>query len=279
MEQVVTISSGAVHYWTYGQPTKPCIVMIHGFTGDHYGFQKIIPFLEQDYRIIVPDLPGSGISSLQGRENWTIDGLASLANEFVKSLALPTLPIIFGHSMGGLVVASMVHQAPALYSKVILLSPVPSKVGLFDSRFIGAKLGELQYWVGHRIPVLGPKLVKSSWLTHQIAGMLITTKNHQLVDFTHEQMLNNLRYISSLEYYYQLERDINKRGALDYAAALSAKPLLVINGDTDRVVPLKKLEPFITASHAEFMLIEGVGHDAHYERPGEVAAAVKEFLQ
>lgn len=251
--------------------------MIHGFTGDHNGFQKLLPLLA-DYTLVIPDLPGCGQSSLPAEKDWSIDRLAALANEFVKTLQLPEPPVIFGHSMGGLVVASMVHQAPELYSHdVILLSPVPRKVTPFnDTRFIGAKLGELQYLVGYGVPVIGPKIVKSKALTKQIADLLTTDLAYR--DFTREQMWENLKWISSLKYYYFLERDINKHGAIDYAGELAKKRLLVINGDIDRVVPLDYLEPFIRATNAEFVLINGVGHDAHYEKAPEVTDAVKAFL-
>ena len=279
MEKALKISSGDVHYWTHGDPSKPTLVMIHGFTGDHYGFQKLIPLLEADYFIITPDLPGSGISTLQPQSQWAIDPLAKLANEFVANLQLEKPPIILGHSMGGLVVSSMVHQAPDLFAnKVILLSPVPTKIRWLDSRKIGALMGEFQYFIGHKLPVVGPVIIKSKWLTTLIANILITTKHKSTVEFTHQQMQNNLNFISSIKYYYMLTKDINRRGSLDYATTLAQKDTLVINGDIDRVVPLSELEKLIKASGAQLTLIEGVGHDIHYEKPAEAARAIKTFL-
>ena len=279
MEKALKISSGDVHYWTHGDPSKPTLVMIHGFTGDHYGFQKLIPLLEADYFIITPDLPGSGISTLQPQSQWAIDPLAKLTNEFVANLQLKQPPIILGHSMGGLVVSSMVHQAPDLFAnKVILLSPVPTKIRWLDSRKIGALMGEFQYFIGHKLPVIGPAIIKSKWLTTLIANILITTQHKPTVEFTHQQMQNNLNFISSVKYYYMLTKDINRRGSLDYATTLAQKDTLVINGDIDRVVPLSELEKLVKASGAQLTLIEGVGHDIHYEKPAEAARAIKTFL-
>lgn len=277
MEQQITIGQNTVHYWTHHTGKKPVIVMIHGFTGDHTGFQNIVPLLT-DFQLIIPDLPGCGSSSLPAQDSWSIDGIAQLANQFVAALNLPTPPIIFGHSMGGLVVASMVHQAPQLYAnEVVLLSPVPSKITWRDSRFVGAKLGELQYLVGHAVPVVGPAIIKSQWLTTMIADILTTDRRYK--QFTREQMLANLTKISSLHFYYLLQRSINRRGAIDYADSLAKKRLLVINGDIDPVVPLPRLEPLVRHTNAAFTLINGVGHDAHYERAPEVAQSMTTFLQ
>lgn len=276
-EHTVSIDGSTVHYWTYNPSKKPTIVMIHGFTGDHHGFQKIIPLLP-DFRIIVPDLPGSGKSSITPKD-WSVDAIARLANDFVKALDFKVPPYIFGHSMGGLVVASMIGQAPHLYhDKALLLSPVPSKVRLRDKRIVGAKLGELQYLIGHAVPVLGPKLVKSKWLTKRIANLLITTKDPNVIQFTYEQMWENLTRISSIKLYYVLERDINKRGAIDYAKELANKQLLIIGGSVDNVVPPKLLNELIKATNATYAYIDGVGHDAHYERAREVAEHVQRFL-
>lgn len=278
-EHTLAINGSTVHYWVYNPGKKQSIVMVHGFTGDHHGFQKIIPYLP-NYTLIVPDLPGSGKSSITPKD-WSIDGIARLTNSFVKALKLGTAPYIFGHSMGGLVVASMVSQAPQLYhKKVSLLSPVPSRVRFFDSRWLGARLGELQYWVGSYVPVLGPKIVKSAWLTKRIASLLITTNDPSIIAFTKQQMLNNLTRIQSIKLYFALERDINRRGACDYLTELNKKEVLVIGGDKDNVVPPRYLNKFITglADPVPIYLI-GVGHDAHYERAQEVAETIDWFIQ
>lgn len=253
--------------------------MIHGFTGDHHGFQKLIPLLKNNYFIITPDLPGSGMSALQPETQWNINALAKLANEFVAALQLPKKPIIFGHSMGGLVVASMISQYPSLFAqKAVLLSPVPAKIKFLDSRWLGAILSDTQYFIGHTAPYIGPRLIKSKWLTKRIANLLITTDDKAIIQFTKQQMLNNLNYISSIKYYACLSKDINRRGAIDYADALSKKDLLIISGDSDRVVPLPKLKQLVVASKAHLVLIEGVGHDIHYEQAPQAAQAMTNFL-
>src|SRR6476620_1339197 len=149
-----------VSYWTYNDSKKPTCVFIHGFTGSHEGFQYIIPELSK-YKIIVPDLPGFGESKL-GLENFTIDELANRVNQFVQDLKLSEPPFVIGHSMGGLVVASMLAQAPELFNeRAVLVSPVATKVNYLDSRKIGEFLGRLQFYLGKTVPGAGPQLVKS----------------------------------------------------------------------------------------------------------------------
>jgi pimeloyl-ACP methyl ester carboxylesterase len=254
-------------------------VFIHGFTGSHEGFQYIIPELK-DFHIIVPDLPGFGESKL-GLDEFTIDELAKKVNDFVRSLKLAEPPYIMGHSMGGLVVASMIAQNPELFhQKAILVSPVATKVNYLDSRKIGELLGRLQFFLGKTVPGAGPRLVTSRVISRISTAIILTANQPKLKKQIREHHFKNLDYISSIDFYYQLHVNINKKGAVDYAPKINEKfEVLIITGNKDNVTPLateKKLDHALKKSRLH--IIEGVGHLLHYERPIEVAAAINAFL-
>lgn len=251
--------------------------MIHGFTGSHEGFQYIEPKLT-DYHLIVPDLPGFGVSTI-GRKDWSIDGIAKLLNQFVAKLQLDQPPHLLGHSMGGLVVAAMIDQSPELYDRVILVSPVPTAIAARDSRRFGASLGSLQYAIGHRLKYFGPRLVKSRTISKFATKLMITTADSKLAHDIESHHYRNLEYLSNIEFYSQLHKDINRQGAIDYAKALSQKTCLLITGDNDIVTPIveqRKLAVAIKPANLE--IIPGVGHLAHYETPEKIASAIKAFL-
>lgn len=269
-----------VHYWTYHNDAPTTMVLIHGFTGSHEGFQYIIPLLP-NIRFIVPDLPGFGISDLMPREQWTIDALAGLANEFVEALHLTTPPTILGHSMGGLVVSSMISQAPDLYARdVVLISPVPTPIRANDARRGGAVLGALQYKLGARGGKIGEKFVKSHTISRGLTWMLLHTTDKELRREIYGHHFKNLDYISSIEFYSKLYTDINRHGAIDYTSALRAKRVLLLAGDKDTVAPLKQMMRLVDAIHpATFTIIKDVGHLIHYERADEAAQAITTFLR
>jgi len=268
-----------VAYWTYHEKTKPVCLFIHGFTGSHEGFQYIIPLLS-DFHVIVPDLPGFGESKL-GLDTFTIDELASRVNTFVRDLDLPVPPYVVGHSMGGLVVASMLAQAPELFDeKAVLVSPVATKVNYLDSRKIGEFLGRLQFFLGKTIPGAGPKLVKSRLISRISTAIILTANQPKLKKQIREHHFKNLDYISSIDFYYQLHVNINKKGAVDYAPQLNEKfKILIVTGDKDNVTPLATQKKLAAAlNDSSLHIIKGVGHLLHYERPTEVAEAVHAFL-
>ncbi len=267
-----------VAYWQYHDPKKPTCIFIHGFTGSHEGFQYIIPEL-RNYRIIVPDLPGFGETKL-GLDTFTIDELAARVNQFVRDLKLKEPAYIMGHSMGGLVVASMLAQAPELFNrKAILVSPVATKVNYLDSRKIGEFLGRLQFFLGKTVPGAGPRLVKSRLISRVSTAIILTANQPKLKKQIREHHFKNLDYISSIDFYYQLHVNINKKGSVDYAPKINRKfKVLIITGDKDNVTPLTTEKKLHASLHnSELHIIKGVGHLLHYERPTEVAAAVDAF--
>jgi len=270
---------GTVQYWTYHDDAPTTMVLIHGFTGSHEGFQYIIPLMP-DIRFIVPDLPGFGQSDLMPRDQWTIDALAALANEFVEKLGLAMAPHILGHSMGGLVVSSMVSQAPTLYDHdMVLISPVPTPIRANDARRGGAILGALQYQLGHRTGRVGDKFVKSRTISRGLTWTLLHTTDKELRKEIYDHHFKNLDYISSIEFYSKLYTDINRHGSIDYTPALRDKRILLLAGDKDTVAPLREVKKFATAIHPDmFTIIEGVGHLIHYERAEEAARAISKFL-
>ncbi|MBP9667979.1 alpha/beta hydrolase [Candidatus Saccharibacteria bacterium] len=271
------IDNYRINYWTYGNPKKQPVLFVHGFTGSNEGFQYIVPQLQHDFYLIVPDLPGFGASEL-GSDTWGIDEIARRANEFAKSLKLPHKPHVVAHSMGGVVAASMLSQNPHLYQKkAVFISPHVQPVkGL---RVVGAALQTLQYSLGTIIPVLGPKFVKSRLYSRIATKLIMTTKKKTLKKAIYRHHFRNLEFISSIGFYYNLHREIIKTGALRYANALRNFRVLIVTGNKDAVTPLATQKRFQTALAATLKVIPGVGHLLHYEKPTEVAAALREFLQ
>lgn len=269
---------GGIRYWTSHETAKKTAVFIHGFTGSHEGFQYIIPKLPW-LHCIVPDVPGFGESELHA-DHQSIDAIALKLNQFVSSLKLKEPPVLISHSMGTLVAASMLEQAPELYDKkTVFISPVATRVGFFDKRKLGELVGRWQYFIGMKVPVAGPKLVKSRLLSRLATKLLLSTKNAELRKAIYGHHFKNLNFISSIELYYRLHREINKRGVADHADSLRTFEAKIIAGDKDAVAPLAGSKHLSELVNASLHTIPGAGHLAHYESPEAIAAALTRFLR
>lgn len=267
-----------VVFWTHHRDKKPVLVLVHGFTGSHKGFQYLVPLLS-NYQLIIPDLPGFGVSPLP-HHKVTLAELGKLLCEFVQTLGLDEPPHLLGHSMGSLVVAEAVKQHPELFAhKLILASPVPSPVKIIDSRRLGVLAGKLYYTASHRTPRLGKRIAKSRKITRVSTNMIMTATDREMKQAIHEHHFDNLNYISNIGWYRRLHDEINKTGINKYRRSLAKFDVLMINGEKDAVTPLKKQRKVAIKIEATLITIPEVGHLSHYEKPDVLSRAIADFLK
>lgn len=278
-KRTITLPSGNdVAYWTHHDSKKPTLVLVHGFTGSHQGFQYLVPLLN-DFHLIIPDLPGFGVSPLP-HESLTLAHLGGLLVEFIDTLKLKTPPHLLGHSMGSLVVAEAVRQRPDLFAKeLILISPVPTPIKLTDIRKIGALFSQLYYVTSHRLPVMGKKLSTSKKITRLSTSLIMTAKDKKIRAAIHEHHFDNLNYISNIGWYSRLYRQINRTGINKYKKSFEPFNLLIITGHKDSVTPLKHQKKAAGITGAKLVVIPDVGHLSHYETPGALATQIRHFLR
>ena len=74
-----------VFYRTWGDESKPKLVLIHGFPNSSFDYYKMIPYLEDEYHIAALDFPGSGFSDkpLDGY-NYMLAENAEIVDHFVR---------------------------------------------------------------------------------------------------------------------------------------------------------------------------------------------------
>lgn len=84
----------------------PAVVLLHGFgeDGSVWGFQKD---LEQHFKLLIPDLPGSGRS--QAITDMSMDGLADAVYFILQQEGIKNC-VLIGHSMGGYVALAFAEK-------------------------------------------------------------------------------------------------------------------------------------------------------------------------
>jgi pimeloyl-ACP methyl ester carboxylesterase len=80
----------SVFYREAGPADAPAVLLLHGFGASSYMFRDLIPVLAQRYRVIAPDLPGFGQTTVKpGVEfDYTFDNLASVIDTFTVEKGL-----------------------------------------------------------------------------------------------------------------------------------------------------------------------------------------------
>lgn len=138
----VPVSGGslAVHVW--GPASAPVVVAAHGITASHLSWAMVASALEDDVRLVAPDLRGRGASSglpgPYGMRTHARDLVAVLDHFGVESA------VVVGHSMGGYVVGAMAWEFPSRVQRVLMVDggvPLPVPPGLTVDQLLEAIIG------------------------------------------------------------------------------------------------------------------------------------------
>ena len=113
----VTVPRGKFHVRTAGNPQKPALVMIHGWPESSYCWIPLIPFLEKDFFLILPDLRGLGDSERTPDKKWYYkDELAKDMVEIIDSMGIDSF-FLTGHDWGGTVAQEIAFSYPKRVKK------------------------------------------------------------------------------------------------------------------------------------------------------------------
>jgi pimeloyl-ACP methyl ester carboxylesterase len=165
-----------------GDPDGPPLVLIHGW-GDHSAvvWQRIIPLLDPNHRIIALDNRNSGHSELV-RERFDVSRLADEVAQVMDALGVDRA-VIAGYSLGGMVTQELAHRHPHMVDKLILggtaAQPAPQNLQRWGARalFLVARaldrvsrveLSRIRYHYLTRVDALQPKHQRWMW-AHQLS--------------------------------------------------------------------------------------------------------------
>jgi len=79
-----------VFYREAGAADAPVILLLHGYPTSSHMFRELIPRLAGKYRVIAPDLPGFGFTTVpaERKYKYTFDALAKTVEAFLDALGL-----------------------------------------------------------------------------------------------------------------------------------------------------------------------------------------------
>jgi pimeloyl-ACP methyl ester carboxylesterase len=114
------INSQHLHFAISGSDTLPTLVFIHGSPGSWMDYSKYMwdPSLLKKYRMISIDRPGFGYSDF-GKASHLQEQTAIISKVLVSQKN--DLPMfLFGHSLGGAVVAELAALDPDMYKGIVI---------------------------------------------------------------------------------------------------------------------------------------------------------------
>jgi pimeloyl-ACP methyl ester carboxylesterase len=111
-----------VFYREAGPVDAPVVLLLHGFPSSSHMYRDLIPLLANKYRVIAPDLPGFGFTTVPAERNYayTFDGLAATMEAFVQALKLSKYALYvfdYGAPTGFRLAAAHPERVTALVSQ------------------------------------------------------------------------------------------------------------------------------------------------------------------
>jgi pimeloyl-ACP methyl ester carboxylesterase len=88
--RTVTIEGVDIFYREAGDPSRPTLLLLHGFPTSSHMFRDLITELADEYHLIAPDYPGYGFSSMPAVDefDYSFDNIAEIMTQFVDTIEL-----------------------------------------------------------------------------------------------------------------------------------------------------------------------------------------------
>lgn len=102
------------------------LIVLHGSTDDHRGWAEQLQPLSDEFHVFVYDLRGHGKTGGSKLDRYTIDTYADDLRAFIAAIELDQRPIVFGHSLGGIIGYNFAANHPdKLAGLITVASPTP----------------------------------------------------------------------------------------------------------------------------------------------------------
>ncbi len=257
------ISSLRIHYHIYGK--GPPLILIIGLSSDLKWWDRLIPELENDFKIITFDNRGAGLTD-KPDSSYSIQMFATDTIEFMDKLNLSQAHI-FGISMGGMIAQEIALMAPDRVDRLALGCTHSGGKGFF-------------------MPLTDT--IKQMSLRRKRSPLDIARQTIML-QFSQNFQRNNPEHVQALTRHYLNNQPPPLAASRQFWAAWNhdcydrlpeiSMPTLILAGDADDILPAKNLEALLSRiPNARLAKLPDCGHAFFIEAPKKTAKLLKEHF-
>jgi pimeloyl-ACP methyl ester carboxylesterase len=129
-----------IFYREAGDPSRPTLLLLHGFPASSFMFRELIDRLSGDFHVVAPDYPGFGYSAAPSRDGfaYTFEHLADVVEAFTEKLGLRS-NWLYMQDFGGPVGFRLAARHPERVLGLIVQNANAYEEGLPDSFWAPAK--------------------------------------------------------------------------------------------------------------------------------------------
>ncbi len=263
MYKQINYKSSTINYKLIGK--GPTVLLLHGFAEDNTIWKYQIEFLKNYYQLIIPDIAGSGNSTVADwHDDFTIDYFAESIKAILDKEKITSCTVI-GHSMGGYITLALAEKYPDLLNGF----------GLFHSTAFADSADKKQ-----------TRLKAINFIKDNGAYAFIKTTTPNLFAETfkqaHVEQINSLvengKRITSISLIRYYQAMINRPDRTNILSNF-LKPILFILGEYDKAIPLQDgLQQCYLPQQAFIHILKHSGHMGLWEEVDKSNTILLDFL-
>lgn len=244
------------------------LIFAHGYGCDQNMWRLLTPAFEQDYRIILFDLVGSGKSDLSAYDRAKYSSLEGHANDVLDILGeFASGPAVFvGHSVSAMIGLLAGIASPKSISSHIMIGPSPCYIN--DGDYVG---GFTRQDIESMLDTLDSNYL--GWASAIAPAIMGAPQQPELG----EELTNSFcatdpeiaKHFARVTFLSDNRADLPKLTA----------PCLILQCSDDIIAPCE-VGAYMHARlpQSTLRLVDNIGHCPHLSAPDAIAAAMNEFL-
>ena len=242
--------------------TKPTLLFIHGFRGNHFGLEEVIQkFRDLGYPIYAPDIPpayNTQNESLPKLDDFTANGYATWIADYILNNNLDR-PILIGHSMGSIIAAATADKYPNLINqKIFFLSPISEHTPSF---------------IRTVIPLI-------AFLPNKLISFIVTKYLIGTIGKSHFKQILNTTMLCAEKFTNTKDEIAAAKFSVQYAISdfNFDKTCFFIAGKEDRLNRPSQTKKVAEKFKGKITFIQKSGHLINYEVPEELFSLINQDL-
>ena len=247
--------SNRIKYYTCGKGIP--LILIHGYQADSRIWEKMIPFLQDKFEMIIPDLPGHGDSPLIQSTN-TMEFLAEIILNIMFAKGLKGVSLL-GHSMGGYVALAFAEKYPNMTDGITLINAHPFEDSMTT---LLARNREAELILEGRKELLLRGFIKNNFSPSRVENLKVEIEQATKISLSQPEN-GMLADLSGMMVRTNKTKNLQKaRFDIDF-----------IMGTDDAKFPSNEIKE-LALSRARFHWLNDCGHMCILEKPEETAAII-----
>jgi pimeloyl-ACP methyl ester carboxylesterase len=239
--------------------TGETAILVHGLGGSIESWANNIDGLSREIRVVALDLPGFGQSD-KPKMNYTIKFYRDFLASFIEQLELRAT--LVGSSLGGQIAAELAISRPDLVQRLVLISPA----GALPASFKGSPA--LRQYV---------KVIKARSL-EQVKQALFAVDGKPVDDAYARMVFERLSAPGAGDAFLSALMGSARATRLNSRLHKIKAATLLLWGKEDAMIPIKFIDPFVKMKNCRIIMLEGIGHRPHVEKPALFNRLVTDFM-